>query len=131
MAQESDFRIRGIEETIRDTQRDSKDLSEREQQELITRAIEGRNRNRQIQKIISQKRFKKIRDKSSVRLGSNLPFTLPFTDMPDNKKKKLTHLLFNQFYLCRKQKKHKKPAIRQKIKEHLNYFISKNQQNLQ
>jgi len=34
MAQESDSRIRGIEKTIRDTQRDSKDLPEQERQEL-------------------------------------------------------------------------------------------------
>jgi len=45
MAQESDSRIRGVETTIRNTQRDSKDLPEREQQELITRKIEEKNTN--------------------------------------------------------------------------------------
>jgi hypothetical protein len=39
MAQESDPRVRGVETTIRNTQRDSKNLPERDQQELITGAI--------------------------------------------------------------------------------------------
>jgi len=56
MTHEPDSRIQGIEETIRDAQRDSKNLPEQKQQEFTSKEIEGRTK---IGKIVDEEKMHK------------------------------------------------------------------------